>query len=652
MKKLVLAEKPSVGRDLALALGCTQSNKGYLEGKEYIVTWALGHLVTLAEPHDYNKDWKIWDMKYLPMIPDEVKLKVIAKTSPQFRIVKELMKRGDIEELIIATDAGREGELVARWIILKAGWRGNITRLWISSQTDKAIREGFRNLKAGKLYLPLYHAAQARAEADWLVGLNVTRALVCKFHSQLSAGRVQTPTLNIIIQREKEIASFVPKPFWRLEADLDGLKLEWQGDKGTARFYNKDEAEAMVKRLTGKPAIVESVTKKKKQENPPLAYDLTELQREANKQFGYSAKQTLSLVQSLYERHKICSYPRTDSRHITEDMVSTLSERLAAVNVHPWNMAVAPLLKEELKPGKNFVDDSKVSDHHAIIPTEKKVNPSALSQDEKKVFDLIVKRFLEILYPPYEYNEVSLKVKINGEEFTTKENLPLVMGWKLVSSSATHSRPHLVFKMEKLKSGEYVTVTSLNLLEGRTTPPARYTEASLLSAMESPGKFIDNEEMREFVKDGGLGTPATRAEIIERLVSAYYIERKAKTLYPTEKGMQLVDLVPETMKSPELTAKWERRLALIARGEEDWNKFLADIVRNTRELVSLVQRSGKEYHEVIRPDEKAVLDEKPGLQVGRKSQKQKAYEKSLVNQFGKQRKRQEDEETLGDLFDL
>jgi DNA topoisomerase-3 len=333
-------------------------------------------------------------------------------------------------------------------------------------------------------------------------------------------------------------------------------------------------------------------------------------------------------------------------------MVPTLRERLAAVNVHPWNLAVAPLFKEELKPDKNFVNDSKVSDHHAIIPTEKRVNPAALSLDEKKVFDLIVKRFLEVLYPPHEFQEISLQVQIAGELFSAKEKLPLVMGWKLVSNAATHSRPQLVFKMEKLKANDSVEVNSLELAEGRTTPPKRYTEASLLSAMESPGKFIDDEEMREYVKDGGLGTPATRAEIIERLLSAYYIERKGKILYPTEKGKQLVNLVPDIMKSAELTADWEKRLAKIAKGEEDWQKFLADIICNTRELVALVQRSQKEYHEVLRPDEKEALDDKPGLAPGRKNRKQKAFEKRLVNQYGKQRKRQDDEETLGDLFDF
>ena len=652
MKKLVLAEKPSVGRDLAKTLGCTKSNKGYIEGPEYIVTWALGHLVTLAEPHDYNTDWKRWEMKYLPMIPEKVKLKVMRQTSQQFRVVKEQMRRPDIVEVIIATDAGREGELVARWIILKAGWKGNVSRLWISSQTEKAIKDGFRNLKPGKQYIPLYQAAQARAEADWLVGLNVTRTLVCKYHSQLSAGRVQTPTLNMIVEREKEINNFIAKPFWRLVADLDGLSLEWKNEKGISRFYDKREAEAMLARLRGKSAIVESVKKTKKKENPPLAYDLTELQREANKQFGYSAKQTLTLVQSLYERHKVCSYPRTDSRYITDDIVATLRERLYAVNVHPWNLAVAPLLKEDLKPGKNFVDNSKVSDHHALIPTEKKVVPSVLSMDERKVFDLVVKRFLEVLYPPYEYSEISLAVRIDGELFTTKEKLPLVMGWKLVSKAVTHARPQLIFKIEKMKTGQQVTVKTLTMPEGRTTPPSRYTEASLLAAMESPGKFIDDKTMREYVKDGGLGTPATRAEIIERLISAYYIERKGKTLFPTGKGMQLVDLVPESMKSPELTAKWERRLTAIAKGEENWLRFLEDITQSTRDLVAQVQRSSREYKEVIRPDEKGGEDDKPGLRQGRKSRKQKAFDSRLVNQYGKQRKKQQDEETLGDLFDF
>ena len=652
MKKLVLAEKPSVGRDLGATLGCNKKEKGYMEGAKYIVTWALGHLVELAEPHDYNKEWKRWDMKYLPMIPEKTKLKIMRKTSQQFRTVKGLMNRPDIEEVIIATDAGREGELVARWIILKAGWKGNISRLWISSQTEKAIKEGFRNLKPGKDYIPLYHAAQARAEADWLVGLNVTRALVCKFQSQLSAGRVQTPTLNIMVERDKEIAKFVPKAFWTLNADLDGITVDWKGNDSTNRFYDKTAAENLRRKLENNAAVVNNVSKKKKKENPPLAYDLTELQRDANKQFGFSAKQTLQIIQILYERHKICTYPRTDSRHITEDMVPTLRERILAVNTYPWNSAASLLLKGELKPGKNFVDGSKVSDHHAIIPTEKKVVPAALSMDERKVFDLIVKRFLEVLYPAYEYSEMSLSVKIGGEEFSTKEKLPLTMGWKLVSKASVHSNPQLIFKMEKMKRGDTMRVKALKMNEGRTSPPSRYTEASLLTAMESPGKFMDDDDMREYVKDGGLGTPATRAEIIERLVRAYYIERKGKTLYPTDKGKQLVDLVPETMKSPLLTAEWEKRLALIAQGKENWRKFLKDIVNNTHDLVKTVKISTKEYHEVINPADLDDLTAKPGLRTGRRNRKQQSYEKRLVNQYGKEKKKQDDVETLGDLFDF
>ncbi|WHH61557.1 DNA topoisomerase III [Petroclostridium sp. X23] len=600
-KILVLAEKPSVGRDIAKVLNCRQNGNGYIEGPKYIVTWALGHLVTLADPEMYHKKYKTWNLEDLPMIPKKMDLVIIKQTAKQFGIVRGLMKRNDIEEMVIATDSGREGELVARWIIEKAGFRKPIRRLWISSQTDKAIREGFNNLKPSRQYDKLYMSAQCRAEADWLVGLNVTRALTCKYNAQLSAGRVQTPTLAMIVHREEEIKKFNPKDFWTVHAKVNGFTIQWQDrSTGQTRILNKDKADEIIRKISGQTGEVIDVKKDAKQDLPPLAYDLTELQRDANRRYGYSAKQTLSIMQRLYETHKLVTYPRTDSKYITDDIVPTLPERLKSIAIGPYTTLVRDVLKSKLRVTKRFMDNSKVTDHHAIIPTEQYVDLSSLNSEERNIYDLIVKRFIAVLNPPFEYEQTTVKVNAGGENFYAKGKIIKAKGWKAVYDGYTEEEDdegeEKDQSLPKLQKGEKLKILSTNLVNGKTKPPARYTEATLLSAMEHPGKFIDDKALRETLENtSGLGTPATRADIIEKLFNTFCIERRGKEIYPTSKGIQLVELVPEDIKSPELTAEWEQQLSEISRGKIEAAGFINNIRGYASKLVSSVITSSASF---------------------------------------------------------
>jgi DNA topoisomerase-3 len=600
-KTLVLAEKPSVGRDLAKVLNCNQNGNGCLIGQKYIVTWALGHLVTLADPEAYDNKYKAWNLEDLPMLPDKMELTVIKETSKQYSVVRNLMKQPEVDSLIIATDAGREGELVARWIVEKAAFRKPIKRLWISSQTDKAIREGFNQLKPSKEYDNLYKAAVCRAEADWLIGLNITRALTCKYNAQLSAGRVQTPTLAMIVQRENEIKSFVPKDYYTIEAKTNGFTLFWRDrNSGNTQLFDKAKAEAIVKKLTGQTADVTDVKKESKSEPHPLAYDLTELQRDANKRYGYSAKQTLSIMQSLYERHKILTYPRTDSRHITTDIVPTLPDRLKSMAVGPYAAMAQVLLRGKINTSSRLVDNSKVSDHHAIIPTEQHVNLSALNAEERNIFDLVARRFLAVLSPAYQYEQTTVKVEAQGEQLFAKGKVTTAMGWKSVyddkgssDSSNDEDREQTLPAVQKGDKLKFITVSSVSR---KTKPPARYTEATLLSAMEHPGKFIEDDALREALdRTSGLGTPATRADIIEKLFSTFYIETRGKEIFPTAKGIQLIGLAPEELRSAELTAKWEQQLYDISKGKADSKIFMNHIRTHASKLVSAVIASSEAY---------------------------------------------------------
>lgn len=594
MKLLVLAEKPSVAREIARVLKCNNKNKGYFEGPKYVVTWALGHLVTLAEPEEYDKKYKEWKMEDLPMLPEKMKLKVIRETSHQFTQVRNLMKRNDLSELVIATDAGREGELVARWIMILGGWRKPFRRLWISSQTDKAINEGFDNLKNGHSYDSLFDAALCRAQADWLIGLNVTRALTCKFNAQLTAGRVQTPTLSLIIDREEEIKKFVPKDYWTIEADFKEYVGEWRSSNGDSRIFSEDKAKEIAEKIKGHKGVITEVKIESKSELPPLLYDLTELQRDANKRYAFSAQKTLSVLQGLYERYKIVTYPRTDSRYISSDIVPTLPSRLDAINVEPYSKFAKTVLGKKINATKRLVDNSKVTDHHALIPTEQKLKLTELDADDKKLYDLIARRFLSALYPPYKFDSVTIVTNINGENFYSNGRIVKDLGWRAVSNKISES-DEAVQNLTAQQKGSSKGVLGVKLNKSKTKPPARYTEASLLTAMESPGKFIEDEELREAIKGGGLGTPATRADIIEKIIYNNYIERHGKELVPTSKGKQLVNLVPSELKSPELTAEWETRLSDIAKGKGDKNRFISDIREDAVELVKRVSEDDSTY---------------------------------------------------------
>ncbi|MED3562874.1 DNA topoisomerase III [Bacillus xiapuensis] len=602
-KSVVIAEKPSVARDIARVLNCNKKGNGFLEGDKYIVTWALGHLVTLADPESYDVKFKTWNLEDLPMLPDRLKLTVIKQTGKQFNAVKSQLTRNDVKEIIVATDAGREGELVARWIIDKAKINKPLKRLWISSVTDKAIKDGFANLKPGKSYDNLYASAVARSEADWYIGLNATRALTTRFNAQLNCGRVQTPTVAIIAAREDEIKNFKPQTYFGIDAQTsDNLKLTWQDAKGNSRSFEKEKIDAIVKKLGKQNAVVKEIEKKPKKSFSPGLYDLTELQRDANKIFGYSAKETLNIMQKLYEQHKVLTYPRTDSRYLSSDIVGTLPERLKACGVGEYRPLTNKILSKPIKASKSFVDDSKVSDHHAIIPTEGYVNFSAFTDKERKIYDLVVKRFLAVLFPAFEYEQLTLRAKIGEESFVARGKTILSTGWKEVyenrfddEDAADDIKEQILPRIEK---GDTLNVKLIAQTSGQTNPPARFNEATLLSAMENPTKYMEtkNKQLAETLKStGGLGTVATRADIIDKLFNSFLIEKRGKDIHLTSKGRQLLDLVPEELKSPALTAEWEQKLDQIAHGKLKKEVFISDMKKYTKEIVAEIKASNKKY---------------------------------------------------------
>lgn len=613
MKALVIAEKPSVARDIARVLHCEKKLDGGMEGRDYIVTWALGHLVTLADPEAYDKKYVKWEMETLPMMPDKMKLVVIPQTGKQFRAVKALLFRKDVGSVVIATDAGREGELVARWILEITGCQKPIKRLWISSVTDKAIREGFEHLRDGREYDNLYRAAAARAEADWLVGINATRALTCKYNAQLSCGRVQTPTLAMIARREQEIKEFVPKEYFGLTLKAAGIRWSWQDKKsGSYRTFDKERAEKLKKELEGKALTVTSVEKVSKKQNAPGLYDLTELQRDASRRFGYSAKETLNIMQRLYENHKVLTYPRTDSRYIGKDVAETLKERLKACAVGPYRKLAGTLAMKPIHTNASFVDDKKVSDHHAIIPTEQFVDLSHMTNEERKIYDLVVRRFLAVLMPPFTYDETTMKAEAGEGIFTARGKIVQSQGWKEAYETEVFSGEDedetaeelpKEQKLPELKKGEKLKIEKTELTAGKTKPLARFNEATLLSAMENPVKYMESRDktyIRTLGETGGLGTVATRADIIDKLFKSFLMEKKGKDIYITSKARQLLGLVPEDLKKPELTASWELKLGKIARGELKQEAFLSSIRGYTEELISEIKTAdGTFRHENI-----------------------------------------------------
>lgn len=600
-KTLVLTEKPSVARDIARVLGCKKNGNGCIIGDRYIITWALGHLVTLADPEAYDNKYKTWRMEDLPMLPKYMKLVVIGQTSKQFKAVSSLLNSSEVDKVVIATDAGREGELVARWIIQKANCKKPMLRLWISSQTDKAIKEGFAALRPAAQYDNLYRSAQCRAEADWLIGLNVSRALTCKHNAQLSAGRVQTPTLAMIVKREEEILKFRAKDYFTVKADFENFSAIYKDSKNQARFFDAAAAQAAADDVKGKRGTLSEVKKTYKFKAPPAAYDLTELQRDANKKYGYSAKQTLSLMQSLYETHKLLTYPRTDSRYITKDVAATLPERLRAIAIGPYKDAANAILRAKPIPTKYIVNDAKVTDHHAIIPTEQYVDLNKLTREERHIYDLVVRRFLAVLSAPFEYDEVQVTVTIGKHKFYTKGQSVKSAGWKALydSSLADDEDDNDDIgsqQLPALSQGAPVFTKGVRLCAGKTSPPARYTEATLLSAMENPTGQVDDGSLKDALKTaGGLGTPATRADTIEKLFDSFCVERRGKEIFPTSKGKQLIEIVPPDLKSAELTARWEQRLSLIAKGNADSRKFIEEMRGYASSLVNSVKSSDSKY---------------------------------------------------------
>ena len=582
MKSVVLCEKPSVARDIARNLGAKNNKNGCLEGDKYIVTWALGHLVTLQTPDKY-KEFSNVSLENLPMIPKYMKTEIIKKTFKQYKIIETAVNRKDVNEVIIATDAGREGELVARYILEKANCKKKVKRLWISSVTDKAIKDGFKNLKAGDDYLGLYYSGVARANADWLVGINASRALTLKYNASLNCGRVQTPTLQMVFEREEKIKNFKPREYYTFEAVVDGIRFNCGESE-----YNFTNAEKFVSDNKNKTINFDKVEVKIKTSIPKPLYNLTDIQQAASALFGLSPKQTLNIIQRLYESHKVLTYPRTDSRYLTTDMKNTLADRLRAIG-GDYKEITAKLLREKDFNTKRIINNSKVSDHHAIIPTEQKPNYMSLSDTELKIYNLVVTRFLENLLPDYKYEETSYSFKLDNKVFTAKSTKVIQFGFKELSRSEIED------KKISFSTKEF-SLDSLQYNKKQTTPPSYYTEGSLIYAMENPFEFVDDDNERKILKQtNGIGTVATRADILEKLFTNDYLVLDNGRIKTTNKAKQLLNLVPKNLKSPSLTATWEKQLDNIAKNKLSKDKFLKDIKDYTRECILEIKDSQDKF---------------------------------------------------------
>ena len=592
-KILVLAEKPSVGKDIARVLNCHKKINGALEGNQYIVTWALGHLVTLADSENYDQNYKSWKIEDLPIMPKNMKLVVIKKTNKQYQSVKAQMLRKDVSQIVIATDAGREGELVARWIIQKAGVQKPLKRLWISSVTDKAIRDGFAHLKDAKAYEPLFYSAYSRSVADWLVGINATRALTCKYNAQLACGRVQTPTLAMIALQEDKIRHFKPQDFYGIQVKTSDIHWTWHGLKNETYLFDEKQIDQIIQDNENQSFQVSDVTKTSKKKYSPQLYDLTELQRDANKIYGYSAKETLSIMQSLYEYHKLLTYPRTDSRYLTDDIVPTLKERLEASLGGNHDQVIQKILSQSIKKQAHFVNNSKVSDHHAIIPTEQTAYLGELNESELKIYELVLKRFLAVLLPPYEYEQTTLTAHLGHETFIAKGKREKVKGWKEVYDMQDDEQ-----LLPIVQVGDKLEIVDIIKTNGQTQPPAYFNEATLLSAMENPVRFMNhsNQKLNQtLIQTGGLGTVATRADIIEKLFNTFLIEKHGQDIHVTHKGRQLLSLVPEDLRSPELTARWELQLSKIAQRKLHSQEFIKEIRQYTVRIIDEIEKSDGQF---------------------------------------------------------
>ena len=591
-KILVIAEKPSVARDIAKVLKANQKGDGYLIGENYVVSWAVGHLVTLAEPEDYDEKYKKWNFSTLPILPEEMKLKAIQQTRSQLKVLHKWMNSAEIDSLICATDSGREGELIFRYIYEITNCKKPFERLWISSMTEEAIKEGFATLKDGREYDLLYTSAKCRSEADWLVGMNATRAYTLRYDALLSIGRVQTPTLALIVNKQKEIDAFVAEDYFEVQADFGGYTGMWIDQEEHTRIEKEETAKAIVQKVSGKQAVITKVEKEEKKTPPPLLYDLTELQRDCNKKFGFSAKKTLDIAQSLYEKRKMITYPRTDSRYLSDDMKGKVHNTLRRLNELEEYQPYTQPLSGNISFTKRIIDNSKVTDHHAIIPTDGKLRVDSLTEEEKKVFSLVAARFLAVFYPYYRYETTKVYAMAEQEQFLSKGTVVLEEGWQavekaLVPATATKKKKkdEEEQKLPALTEGEQRKIEKAAVQKKKTKPPTPYTESSLLSAMENAGRFVEDEALKEQMKDSGLGTPATRAAIIERLLTVGYIVRKGKNLIPTEKGMKLIEVVPIEMSSPQTTGKWEKGLSSISKGKMTEERFMASIRRYVQFLI-------------------------------------------------------------------
>ena len=565
MKKLIVAEKPSVAKDIARVLGVKSRAEGYLYGEEYVVTWAIGHLVSLCEPGEVNDKWQKWNMEDLPMLPQRIPLKVLPATKSQFAIVKKLMNSDKIASIICATDSAREGELIFRYIYEMANCQKSVERLWISSMTDAAILQGFENLKSAACYDALYESARCRSIADWMVGMNASRAFSLRYNAHLSIGRVQTPTLNLIVKRDLEIENFVPQDYWEIKANFGDYEGLWiNPETKETRAATREQAEK-VKAETRKQAatVLESEAEIKRMP-PPQLFDLTMLQREANRKYGYSADKTLKLAQALYERHKLLTYPRTDSRYLSDDMVPRIRKTLEKLPEPYAAYVSAPEMNPNMH-ARRFYDNAKISDHHAIVPTEKQPNLSALAPDERNIYDMVVRRLIAAHYPNYEYEAAKIITAVNDHRFKSTGSAPVKEGWKaLYRGEKSEKGEKGEVLLPRLSVGDARTVEKVDIKACKTKPPQPHNDASILKMMENAGRDIEDETLREQMKDSGLGTPATRAAIIERLIQVGYARRSGKHLVSTEKGRKLICVVPEQISSAATTGKWEKALSAMA----------------------------------------------------------------------------------------
>ena len=573
----VLAEKPSVARDIARVLGANTPGKGCLKGGGYVVTWAVGHLVTQVNPEEIDARWKTWRQDTLPMLPENIPLKVIAQSRDQFQCVKTILNAPQVDSVICATDAGREGELIFRRIYQMAGCRKPFRRLWISSMTEEAIQEGFANLRDGADYDGLYASALCRSDADWLVGMNGSRAFTLRYDSLLSVGRVQTPTLSILVKRALEIRNFVPENYWEVQADFGGYRGTWIDKDGKTRIPDEKTAKEIASAVTGREGEVLEVSTERKRVPPPLLYDLTTLQREANARYGFTAQKTLNLAQALYEKHKLLTYPRTDSRYLSHDMRPKVQGILKGMPEPLRALVLSP--DKAVDPGKRVYDDAKLTDHHAIIPTGRR--PGALTADEQKLYEMVARQLIAAFYPDMEYDAMSAVTGVGEHKFLSRGRAVIAQGWQ-AANPPLRSKPKKGEEeqaLPQLQKGQRVPVKSAKAVAKKTTPPSPYTENTLLAAMENAGKFVENEELRRQMKERGLGTPATRAAIIERLIAVDYVRREKKALIPTDKGIRLIAVAPEQLSSPETTGRWEKGLSDIAAGKMDPNRFMQSIRR-------------------------------------------------------------------------